>query len=121
MSKKLVRYASPLVAVSVVLYLVALCLGIKSGMAPRVLLIVATTALTLTMIEAVFSKRSIYTLAFRLTLFFICWAALFANLGEAFCESICGIMAFIGAIILMARFMYFINKYSVRDAEKMLD
>ena len=121
MIRKLVRYASPLVAVSVVLYLIALCLGIKSGMAPRVLLIVATTALTLTMTEAVYSKRSIYTFVFRLMCFFICWAGLVANFGDALCEKVCGIMAFICGVILMMRFVYFINKYSVRDADKMLD
>lgn len=123
MKKKFLdKWSNPLVAVSVVLYLIALCIGITAGGTfPYVLLLVATVALTITLVDAIKNNRSLYTLFFRLMLFFICWAAIFENRDENLLESILGVMACLCGIVLVARFVYYMNKYGVRDAEQHLD
>lgn len=110
-----------MLAASVVLYLIALCVGIADGWFPLLLLSVASVLVLMTLIEAVRSKQSIYTLLFRLVAFFLCWSGIFENLHEKYLDVACTMLGFVCVIILLGRFVFYLNKYGVRDAEDHLD
>jgi len=115
------QLANVAVGVSVVLYGIAWGIGMTSGHVSYVLLLSATFILLLTLIEAVRFSRSFTTFFFRMMLFFICWAAIFENRGNALFEGIFGFMSLLCIVAMVIRFVYFINKYSVKDAEQHLD
>ena len=106
---------------SVVLYLIALCIGITAGPISLAVLIVASVLILVTLIEVVRRKRSIYTLLFRLGVFFLCWSGIFENLNEKYLDVFCALLSFVCMIILLGRFVFYLNKYGVRDAENHLD
>lgn len=115
------KWADPLIVGSVVLYLVALCYGLTDGVFPYVCLLLATCALTVTLLEAVINKHSVTTLLYRLVAFFICWAGIFANQKQPVLESICAMIAMVGVIVLVLMFVYYINTKNTRDAENFLN
>ena len=107
--------------ISVVLYLIALCVGIASGWFSLVLLSVAFVLALVVVIEAVRAKRSIYTLLFRFGILFVCCSGIFENLGMKYLDAICTFLSFICVLVLLGRFIFYLNKYGVRDAEDHLD
>lgn len=117
----LFEVAGYLLAAAVVLYLIALCIGIASGPVSLALLFAASVLILITLIEAVYRKRSIYTLLFRLGVFFLCWSGIFENLNEKYLDVFCAVLSFICVVILLGRFIFYLNKYGVRDAEDHLD
>lgn len=115
------KQANVAVFISVVLYAIALGVGITNGRVPFVLLFSATFILLATVIEAIRFGRSFTTFFFRMMLFFICWAGIFENDGNALFEGIFGFMALLCGVAMVIRFVYFINKCGVRDAEEHID
>jgi hypothetical protein len=112
------KWADPLMALSAMLYLIALCIGITGGIIPYVLLLTATFAMTIIIVEAVVNRRTFVTFVYRLVAFFICWAGVFANQKEPVLESACALIAMFGVFILIVCFVYYMNTKNIRDAEK---
>ena len=113
--------ADKLLVISVALYFVALGIGITNGLVPLGLLLVASVVALFTLFEALNNKRSLNTLLIRLGAFFLYVSGIFENRGEKYLDIAFTFLSFICALILLGWFVYYLNKYSVRDAEEHLD
>jgi len=121
-TKEILRKAAdPLMAVSALLYVIALCIGITNGIIPYVLLLLSTWAITILLIEAVINKRSLSTWLYRFIAFFVCWAGIFANQKEPMLEGVCAILAFICIAVLILMFVYYMNTQNTKDVEERLN
>ena len=121
MKKNVRTLMKHLMLISVVLYLIAVLIGITNGWVPLVLLLVAGSAVTVACIEAVIHKHSMVTLIFRFVAFFLCGAGIFANQKAPVGEAACAMIAFVGVIILALMFVYYLDTQNTKDIEERLN
>lgn len=122
MKQKITKWFYPLLAAVILLFIIALIIGLRNGVLPEVLLIVATCIMVALLLEATWTKHSsFFKYAYRFGLFWGLWTALFYSQGETVLMQICGLLTLIALMCVFGNFVYYMNKYSVPDAEKHLD
>jgi len=110
-----------LLIVGYLLAIVGFCLGVREGLPSLILFGLAVLISVISLLEVFHDYHLLYEKVGRILLFWLGFSGIFYNLGVDKLGMICAFMAVLCGLVLGVRFVYFINKYSVPDAEEQLD